>query len=63
MNEARDKALAVYLKSCVYNSYIFDSERKRAFEAGWAARKQAELEVALALKLLALPPKYEDQPG
>jgi hypothetical protein len=63
MNEARDKAFRVYLKTCLYNSSIFDSERKRAFEAGWAARKQAELEVALALKLLALPPKYEDQPG
>ena len=51
----REKALAAYLKTCVYNSAIFDSERKRAFEAGWNARKRAELEVAFGLKLLALP--------
>ena len=46
----REKALAAYLKACVYNSAIFDSERKRAFEAGWAARKQAEFEAAFNVK-------------
>jgi hypothetical protein len=50
MMEARDKALEIYLKTCALmpaaTLAIFDSERKRAFEAGWAARKQVELEIA-----------------
>ena len=46
----RDSETEAYLKTCAYNSAIFDSECKRAFEAGWNARKKVEYEAMLHVK-------------
>lgn len=45
MYEARDKAFAEFDKTRESNSPEFDpGAARRAFNAGWAARKQTELE-------------------